>query len=107
MGLVGLTVSAGMAAWIEFTLLRLSLNRKIGRTGLHYPYVAKLWGIALGAAIPAFALKYATKGVPPLVSGIAVLFVYGLVFLTSATALGIPNAVELLRAVRSRLSTGS
>ena len=33
-GVVGLTASASIAAWIEFVLLRRSLNRRIGRTGL-------------------------------------------------------------------------
>src|SRR6202000_3333603 len=31
-GATGLTVSAGIAGWVEFTLLRRSLNRRIGQT---------------------------------------------------------------------------
>jgi putative peptidoglycan lipid II flippase len=103
MGLVGLTVSAGMAAWIEFTLLRLSMNRRIGNSGLHYPYVTKLWTIAAGAAIPAFAIKLLTRATPPLISGILVLLVYGFIVLASSAALKIPTAVEFLHAARSRV----
>ena len=33
-GAAGLTASAGVAGWIEFVLLRASLNRRIGETGL-------------------------------------------------------------------------
>jgi len=49
-GLVGLTVSAGIAAWIEFSLLRAALNRRIGRTGIPAAVLARLWGAALCAA---------------------------------------------------------
>ncbi len=38
-GVVGLTGSASIAAWIEFVLLRRSLNRRIGRTGLPLGYL--------------------------------------------------------------------
>ena len=33
-GVAGLTISAGVASWVEFHLLRTTLNRRIGRTGL-------------------------------------------------------------------------
>ena len=31
-GVAGLTASAGMAAWVEFSLLRYALNRRIGQS---------------------------------------------------------------------------
>ncbi len=51
-GVAGLTISAGIASWVEFTLLRRTLNRRIGRTGLPYAFLAKLW-IAAGVAAAA------------------------------------------------------
>ena len=42
-GVRGLTASAGIAGWVEFALLRRTLNRRIGVTGLH----AGLHGAAL------------------------------------------------------------
>src|SRR5439155_23702270 len=36
-GVAGLTASAGIAGWIEFALLRRTLNRRIGHTGLDLP----------------------------------------------------------------------
>src|SRR5207244_8896537 len=33
-GAAGLTASAGIAGWVEMRMLRRSLNRRIGRTGL-------------------------------------------------------------------------
>src|SRR3989440_1145880 len=49
-GVAGLTVSAGIAGWIEFALLRRTLNRRIGRTGLPSVYVSKLWVAGAGGA---------------------------------------------------------
>jgi len=33
-GVAGLTISAGVSSWVEFTLLRRTLNHRIGATGL-------------------------------------------------------------------------
>jgi putative peptidoglycan lipid II flippase len=101
-GLIGLTASAGVAAWFEFTLLRLSMNRRIGRTGLQASYAAKIWGIAIGAAAAAFAVKYWTNVMPPLISGFLVLAVFAVSYFGIATALKIPEALQLLHAVSSR-----
>jgi putative peptidoglycan lipid II flippase len=103
LGLVGLTVSAGMAAWIEFSLLRSSMNRRIGGTGLQYGYTAKLWAIALGSAAVSFAVKFGVKGFPVILSGILVLGVYGVLYLGSTAALGIPEARKLFDAAKKRL----
>ena len=40
-GVAGLTASAGVAGWVEFTLLRRGLNRRIGPTGVPAPLVAR------------------------------------------------------------------
>ena len=37
-GVAGLTVSAGVASWVEFLLLRRTLNLRIGATGLSAPF---------------------------------------------------------------------
>ncbi|MCA1555571.1 MAG: murein biosynthesis integral membrane protein MurJ, partial [Acidobacteria bacterium] len=46
-GVAGLTVASGIAGWVEFFLLRRTLNRRIGRTGLPVAYISKLWLAAL------------------------------------------------------------
>ena len=102
LSLVGLTLSAGIAAWVEFLLLRSSINHRIGKTGLRASYAAKLWSVAIGAAAVAFAVKCWTNSMPPLVSGILVLAVFGMAYFGSATALKIPEALQLSHAVISR-----
>jgi putative peptidoglycan lipid II flippase len=104
MGLVGLTIASGIAAWIEFTLLRNSMNHKIGRTGLHTPDMAKLWGIAIGAAAVAFAVKLKTTGLPPLVSGAIVLSAFGAVYIGATAAFGVSESRKLVQLVRNRLN---
>ena len=49
-GAVGLTGSAGIAAWLEFALLRHSLKARIGTTGLAATFVLKLWVAAAAGA---------------------------------------------------------
>jgi putative peptidoglycan lipid II flippase len=108
LGLVGLTASAGMAAWLEFTLLRRSMNRRIGRTGLQSSYTAKLWSIAIAAAALSFVIKYwVTTGLSPLISGIIVLLIYGLVYFAGAFALRIPEALQLVEVLRKKSGVGS
>src|SRR5260370_13952263 len=68
-GGAGLTASAGVAGWIEFTLLGASLNRRIGRTGLAATYAARLWIAALARPAMACALRLVLPSVCPLVRG--------------------------------------
>ncbi|MDR0311464.1 MAG: murein biosynthesis integral membrane protein MurJ [Acidobacteriota bacterium] len=102
-GLIGLTVSAGIAAWIEFALLRAALNRRIGRTGLPLAVLARLWGAALCAAGAAFALKQWTQAMPPLAAGSIVLALFGAVYFTAAVVLKLPEAAHIIGAVRTRI----
>lgn len=89
-GAAGLTASAGVAGWIEFALLRNSLNRRVGRTGLQRSYVSRLWIAGAGAAAVALGAKLALPAaLDPLLRGAIVLPVYGAAFLGAATAFGV------------------
>ena len=101
-GLVGLTLASGTAAWIEFSLLRRSMNRRIGRTGLHSLYLVKVFGLAIGSAAVAYTVKCWTESLQPMVSGILVLVAFGLAYFAGATALRIPEAIQLLQTVSAR-----
>ena len=74
-GVAGLTASAGVAGWVEFALLRRSLNARIGHTGLPATLVAKLWGAAALAAGLAWAVRYELRS--PFLGSLCVLAVYG------------------------------
>jgi putative peptidoglycan lipid II flippase len=79
-GAAGLTASAGLAGWVEFALLRRSLNRRIGRTGLRFQYVARLWIAAVLAAAIGWAIKIAIGARHPLFVASLVLVPYGLTY---------------------------
>jgi putative peptidoglycan lipid II flippase len=103
LGLVGLTASAGMAAWLEFSLLRATMNRRIGRTGIPLLYTAKLWSIAIAAALLSLGIKYwVTSGMSPLISGIIILLFYGSAYFAGAVVLRIPGAMQLLGILRKK-----
>jgi putative peptidoglycan lipid II flippase len=89
-GAAGLTASAGVAGWIEFALLRASLNRRIGHTGLAADYIARLWasGVAGGAA--AWGVKLLLPPLEPLIRGALVLPVFGAAYLATALLLRVP-----------------
>src|SRR5207342_3476855 len=68
-GAAGLTASAGVAGWIEFALLRASLNRRIGRTGLAASYSARLWIAGVVGAAAAWGVRMILPPLDPLVRG--------------------------------------
>lgn len=57
LGGVGITATTGIAAWIEFVMLKRALTKRIGTTGLPTPLFIKLWAAAAVAAGAALALK--------------------------------------------------
>jgi len=54
---IGITVASGLAAWLEYMLLRRTLAKRIGDVGLRRLTLAKLWGSALCAAGLALGVK--------------------------------------------------
>lgn len=105
-GVAGLTASAGIAGWIEFALLRRTLNRRIGKTGLAAGYVIKLWLAAFVAAGIGWGLKLLVGNLHPIPLAAIVLGGYGISYFAITSALGISasQAVvgRLLRLARLR-----
>ena len=91
-GAAGLTASAGIAGWVEMLLLRSTLNARIGRTGLPAEYVAQLWGSATAGAAVAWGVKILLPPAHPILTAIAVLGPYGVVFFAMTFLLRIPEA---------------
>ena len=79
-GVVGLTLSASVAAWVELLLLRRTLNRRIGRTGLAASYLAKLFLAALISAGIGWALKWLLFSLHPIPMAAVVLGCYGVTY---------------------------
>jgi putative peptidoglycan lipid II flippase len=98
-GVAGLTASAGIAGWVEFTLLRRALNRRIGSTGVPAGLVARLWAAAMAAAAAAWGVKLALGGRHPRTEGLAVLAVYGVLYFALTALFQVPECAALLRRV--------
>jgi putative peptidoglycan lipid II flippase len=95
-GVVGLTASASIAAWVEFFLLRRKLNRRIGPTGLPMAYLLKLWGAAVFGAGVGWALKFLVGPLHPLPVAAVVLGGYGLTYFGVTYALGMSEAQTVI-----------
>jgi putative peptidoglycan lipid II flippase len=103
-GMAGLTASAGVAGWVEFTLLRRTLNRRIGPTGLRASLVAKLWASAAVAAGLAYAVAIGPRvtavAVPARLWSMVVLGVYGAAYLALTAVVGVGDTGSLWRRAR-------
>lgn len=99
-GVAGLTASAGVAGWVEFSLLRHTLNKRIGRTGLPASYVARLWAAALAGAAVGWGLRIVVPPMHPVLLAGIVLAPFGLIYLGGSSLLGVPEVRSVLRRIR-------
>jgi putative peptidoglycan lipid II flippase len=105
-GVAGLTASAGIAGWIEFALLRRTLNRRIGSTGLPLGFVTRLWiAAAVGAAV-GWGFKWLVGSLHPIPLAALVLGSYGLTYFGVTTALGLKEARTVVTRLFRLLTRG-
>ena len=106
-GAAGLTASAGVAGWIEFALLRRSLNNRIGHTGLSLGYVSKLWlAAAIGAGV-GWAIQFAIGARHPVIVAALVFVPYGLIYFAISSALRVPEANAVVGRVLGFVGIGT
>ncbi|MGH9711811.1 MAG: murein biosynthesis integral membrane protein MurJ [Candidatus Acidiferrales bacterium] len=94
-GVAGLTISAGISSWVEFTLLRRALNRRLGATGIPAEFLAKVWLAALFAAGGGWAVRHFFAGHSPIVLAMLALTPFGVIYVAMAMALGLAEARTL------------
>jgi putative peptidoglycan lipid II flippase len=99
-GTVGLTAAASIAGWVELLLLRRSLNRRIGQTGLPFSLGVRLWGAALAAAGVAWSIKLTLHEGHPILRAALILLPFGAVYVGLTMAFGVSEARRLLARVR-------
>lgn len=100
LGAMGLTLSAGIAGWVEFLLLRRALQARIGPTALPANFPLQLWACALIASLGALAAARWTPLHHPVVILAEVLAVFGVIYGGLTLTLRIPEA----RAMVSRFA---
>ncbi|HMG03377.1 MAG TPA: hypothetical protein VK596_09610, partial [Edaphobacter sp.] len=103
-GVAGLTFSAGLAGWVEFTLLRRKLHQRIGAVASQRSRVARLWGAAIVAALIAYGVKVVLPlheiRYVSLIRGAIVLPLYGVLYLLLCRVLGIVAPASVQRLLR-------
>jgi putative peptidoglycan lipid II flippase len=102
LGAAGLALGAGMAAWIEWTLLRRGIQRRVG--GLESGATV-LIRLLIAAAIPAAAIRLvlvpALGAISPRVVALIALPAYGTAYFAIAIMLGVPGVRDTVdRVVR-------
>jgi putative peptidoglycan lipid II flippase len=98
-GAAGLTASAGLAGWIEFVMLKRALDKRIGKVTVGST-LGRAWAAAIVAGGAAFALHHFLPIAQPILSGAAVLGLFGAIYVGAAHALGLPEARQMLRRAR-------
>ncbi len=97
LGGVGLTLSAGIAGWVEFLLLRWSLQKRIGSTALPNHFPSKIWAAALcGAGAGWGAGHFVHLHFRWFNLGL-ILGAFGVVYAMITLAAGLPEARALVR----------
>jgi putative peptidoglycan lipid II flippase len=96
LGAVGLTLSAGLAGWIEFLLLRRALQARIGSTALPNHYPAKIWSAALAASAAGWGAAHYVH-ISRWVNLGAMMAAFGVIYGAITLAAGLPEAKALLR----------
>jgi putative peptidoglycan lipid II flippase len=99
-GGAGLTVSFGVAGWVEFILLRHALGNRIGKTGLPASFTVRLWAAAIIAGAAAYGLKRLLSISSSIITAVLVLGAFGLVYLAASLVLKVPEATVLLRRLK-------
>ncbi|MGH7510443.1 MAG: murein biosynthesis integral membrane protein MurJ [Gemmatimonadales bacterium] len=95
-GAAGLSLASGLAAWTEYILLRRTLDRRLGPTGVPLPFLARLGGSAAAAALAAWVVKLALQEQHPLVLALFSLSMYGVAYFAITAELRVPESRRVL-----------
>jgi putative peptidoglycan lipid II flippase len=105
LGVVGLTATAGIAAWVEFFLLRRAMTRRIGPAMIPSSQTLKLWLSATVAAGMAWGVKLGLLDAPRMWMAIAVVVVYGAAYLLLTAIMGVDEALQMTSRITERMRT--
>jgi putative peptidoglycan lipid II flippase len=104
-GVAGLTLASSLAGWVEVGLLRNTLNRRIGYTGLPASILGKLWSAAIAGAAVAWVMKLALGPQHPILAAVSMLIPYGFVYVGLTLWWKVPESQavigRLARTIRS------
>jgi putative peptidoglycan lipid II flippase len=102
-GVAGLTISAGIASWVEFALLQRGIRARIGSVGVPPAFLARAWLAALLASAAARGVAYAIGARTPIPAAIAVLGVYGITYFALCIVMQLSEARSMLGTLGRRI----
>jgi putative peptidoglycan lipid II flippase len=102
-GVAGLTASAGIAGWVEFTLLRRGLREKIGATPLPSGFLLRLWSMAIVSAGLGYSVKFLIGTKHPQLTAAVVLPIYGLAYFAGTSYWGIEESRTAIAPILRRI----
>jgi putative peptidoglycan lipid II flippase len=103
LGPVGLALGAAAGAWLEWTMLRAGLVRRIGDVGAGRGEFLRMFGSALVAAAAGTGVRIAVGGLHPVAVAALVVAAFGVVYMAVARLSGLSEARVLTNAVLRRL----
>lgn len=104
LGVVGLALGTGIAAWVEWALLKRALRNRIGSVGAGAAAVARMFGAALAGAAAGWALRMLLpEGLLHIfLRGMIILGAFGIVYLGVAAALGLEQSGAMIRRIKGK-----
>lgn len=103
LGAVGISAASGIVSWIEFLLLRGTMQRRVGRVPFDWGFQIRVWGAAIAAGAAAWAVaKFFLPRVDlhAILSAIAAAGLFGLIYLGAAILFRIPEVRAITRRLR-------
>jgi putative peptidoglycan lipid II flippase len=91
-GAAGLTLASGLAAGLEYLLLRQRLRARIGSAVLPVGFLVRVWTAAALAGAAAWLLRAAVPVQHPVIGAIFLLGTFGAVYFGATFAAGLPEA---------------
>jgi putative peptidoglycan lipid II flippase len=101
-GVAGLTLASSLAWWVELALLRHTLSRRIGHTGLPSSLIVKLCSAALTGGVTAWLVKMVVGSLHPIFAAALILIPYGVMYCGIAYGWGVAEAQGLVARIAGR-----
>ncbi|MGH7638301.1 MAG: murein biosynthesis integral membrane protein MurJ [Gemmatimonadaceae bacterium] len=99
-GAAMLALASSIAGWVELTLLRRGMNRRIGETGLGARYTATLLAAAAVAGALAFVVKPYVADLNRFVAVIVAIGTFAAVYFAAASLFRVPEMQSAVRRLR-------
>lgn len=103
LGVMGLALGGGVAAWVEWGLLRRALSNKIGAVRTGAGPLARMFAAALVAALVARGVAFFLPPLPTLLLTALILPLFGGLYFAVARLLGLQEAAAMLGRFGRRL----